>query len=135
MVAVVQEERTRRVLPVRYTQEQWEQKASELADKSKALDRMEDEAKAVASGYKERIKALDTDRRMLATQVAERQEMVNVECVVHFDTPEYGKKQIIRTDSGEVALIETMTPDDRQTVMFHQEEAAEPETTAPADED
>lgn len=45
-----------------------------------------------------------------------------VDCIAHLDTgpdgaPHFGVKQIYRTDTGEYAGEENMTPEDRQLVM------------------
>ena len=87
--------------------------AEHLAIKTQELESLEDERKAVASSYKERIETCQMQMRRAARQYKDGFEMRDLECMVtrDYDT---GTVSYVRTDNGECALIRPMTAGERQ---------------------
>jgi hypothetical protein len=117
------EEKFRRSLPVRFTQDELRGKADELADKVARREGLEEEKKRVGADYKARIDATTSDINLLARHITERCEYQQVECQAWLDWPVHGKKTIFRVDTGEEVGVETMQPADRQTAIQWEKEA------------
>lgn len=111
------EERFKRSLPVRFTQDELRGKADELADKVARRESLEEEKKRVGADYKARIDATTSDINLLARHITERCEYQQVECQAYLDFPDHGKKTIFRVDTGEEVGVETMQPADRQAAF------------------
>jgi len=113
----MEQEKIYRSLPVKFTADQVSQFSDDLAEGVAKLVAIEDEKKQVASDYKSRIEALQAEVKRLARYVTQKQEFQQVECRMMLDHPKHGVKTLIRTDTGEIAAEETMTPADRQMVI------------------
>ncbi len=97
---------------------------AEVADAARDLARanarrqsIEQQKKEVDSQLKSEIEAANTVISRLSTLINTGHEYRNIECRVELDTPEPGKKTIVRLDTGEEVAVKAMTDADRQMVM------------------
>lgn len=116
-----------------YTTEEMGQIAERLAIKTQELESLEDEKKAVASSYKERIETCQMQMRRAARQYKDGFEMRDIECMV---TRDYDTCTIsyMRLDNGEVTLVRPMTAAERQMRLQDAAEATE-EAGEPQDQE
>ncbi len=103
---------------------------SELARASVAKKSLEDQKKEVDAQLKADIVAQETIIARLAQSINTGSEFRNIECRVELDTPEPGKKRVIRLDTGEEVYIKPMTDSDRQMVLDLQSKAEAAEAEA-----
>jgi len=120
---VTKEERFTRSLPCPFTADELRMKADDLADKVAKKEAMEEEKKSVQQDYKHRIDALTGEIGLLARHISQKQEHRQIECVALLDNPEFGKKSVYRTDSGELVAVEGMSAADRQLAFKYGSEA------------
>lgn len=113
----MEQEKIYRSLPVKFTEDQVRQFSDDLAEQYAKRNALESEKKQVASDYKARIESADAILSQLARYVTQKQEFQQVECRIILDTPDFGKKTVVRCDTGDVAAVEVMTPQDRQYVI------------------
>jgi len=81
------------------------------------IDNVEGEKKKQADHYKDRIGGLQAAADELRRKVSTGQEWREVECQEVLGQPTPDKKQIIRTDTGEVIGCEWMTEADKQGLL------------------
>ncbi len=113
---------------------------AEIADTARDLARansqkksIEDQKKEVDAQLKADIAAQDSIIGRLSALINTGHEYRNIECRIELDTPESGKKTIIRLDTGEIVNVKPMTDEDRQMALDLQTEA-EAATQKEADE-
>lgn len=104
--------------------------ARELAKANARRASIEQQKKEVDSQLKGEIEAQNTVIARLAQLINAGHEYRNIDCRVELDTPEAGKKTIVRLDTGEVVNIKPMTDADRQMVIDLQAEAEAAEEVA-----
>jgi hypothetical protein len=104
----------KRQLPCHFTADQLQSKSEELANQLEELGQLEDQKKQVMTDFKGRIELVEASIRVLALHIRQKFEYGEVLCEVMMDTPVFGKKTIVRTDTGAVVGEEFMTPEDRQ---------------------
>ena len=102
-----------RVLDVKLTRDEIEQRAKELAATVKERDRVDAERKALASTAKLRIDDLNAKIRALSNTVETGKEMQDVECRWEPD-PMRLRMNLVRCDTGGVVSTRDMTKDERQ---------------------
>lgn len=96
------------------------------------IDAVEEERSNGMKVYKKRLEGLHESNRKLAGIIRTRQETRIVRCVVLFHAPTTGRKQIVRTDTGEIIAEEEMSDAEKQMKLFHDgcEVQAEPDDQA-----
>jgi hypothetical protein len=102
----------------------------EIRDRSKKLalsvqqqTQAQEEHKAAASQFKERIESCTSQIGRLSREINSGWEMRNIECAVLFHNPNLGVKTIVRTDTGEVVRTTSMQPSELQENLFEEQEA------------
>lgn len=86
-------------------------------DLALARVRMEDvlaEEKVMKAQVKERVSGIEQTIGTLSRKVIDKYEMVNIPCTPVWDSPNIGEVTLIRTDTGEIAKIRTMSEAERQ---------------------
>jgi hypothetical protein len=86
--------------------------AAELARVTAQQAELEDEKKAVMSGFKNRIDRCVADCRTLAQKVTTRRELRDIDC--EWSPARDGKMQLTRLDTAEVIDTRKMTEEERQ---------------------
>lgn len=92
-----------------------------LGEKTNAICQLEDEKSRATKDYGARIKTVENEVAGLSQRVREGYEFRDTECRVIFDTPEPGKKTVIRLDTKEQVSIDAMTNEEKQTSFAEQE--------------
>lgn len=101
-----------------FTEEEKTQMAKEMAQKTLEKDTIQQTMKETQAQFKAKIEACETIIKRNATYIKDGYEYRSVDCVVDYNTPERGKKTIIRTDTGET-FIEDMTRDEKANLFFN----------------
>lgn len=103
---------------------------TEIADAARDLARanakraaIEQQKKEVDSQLKAEIAAQDTVIARLSTLINTGHEYRNIDCRIDLDTPDKGRKRIVRLDTGEEVAIKPMTDADKQMALELEEEA------------
>ena len=111
---------------------------AEIAETAKQLARanykrtsLEQQKKEVDSALKGEIEAENSVIQRLSNCINTGHEYRNIECRIELDTPEPGKKRVVRLDTGEEVSVRLMTDADRQMVLDLQA-AADAEAAAAA---
>ena len=89
--------------------------ASELARVTASQAELEDEKKAVTSGFKNRIDRCVADCRALAQKVTTRRELRDIDC--EWSPADGGKMILTRTDTGEIIDTRKMTEEEQQQAL------------------
>lgn len=108
--------RIERELPCHLTEDEKSERAHDLALNVAEYNKIDDERKASAQEFNDKLKKLDTDQRKLARIVETGLEDRTVVCEWRYNTPRRGQKTLVRLD----------THDDVQTdaMNIYDEEAA-----------
>lgn len=69
----------------RFTPEELNQKKEELANTSIQINDIEEEKAAAMSAFKERLKPLDKDKKVLLTEIKKKSEFVEEDCYKFID--------------------------------------------------
>ena len=104
--------------------------AKELARANSRKASIEQQKKDVDAQLKSEIVAQETIIGRLAAQINTGSEYRNIECRLELDTPEPGKKRVIRLDTGEEVSVKPMNDSDRQMVLDLQSQAEAAEAEA-----
>jgi hypothetical protein len=80
----------------------------QLANENRAVNSIEDEKKTVTSQYTARLNEKKASIKRLSAVVSDGFEMREIECEIHYNKPEPGRKTIIRKDLDKVHAIERM---------------------------
>ena len=104
-----------------FNQDEMSRLSRDLALSIRKRDQAQNALKAAQAQFKQQIEAETATTNLLANQVAMGYEMRNIDCVVYFHTPEAGRKQIVRTDTGELVREEKMRRDEMQDQLFDEE--------------
>lgn len=96
-------------LPNPLSEKQKAEIGERMADIEILISEIEQRKKAVTNDLGERIKSLESELYGLAKSFKNNTAETEVECRVDFNTPERGKKTIIRLDLNEIARIEDMS--------------------------
>jgi len=89
--------------------------AGELARVTAQQAELEDEKKAVTSGFKNRIDRCVADCRALAQKVTTRRELRDIDC--EWQPSESGKMLLARLDTGEIIDSRKMTEEEQQQAL------------------
>lgn len=113
---------------------------TEIADTARDLARanaqktsIETAKKEVDSQLKADIAAQDSIIGRLSALINTGHEYRNIDCRVELDTPESGRKRVVRLDTGEIVSEKPMTDADRQMVIDLQTEAEAAEVMTAAE--
>lgn len=101
--------------------------AQQLAEAQREIESIEAEKKRANTQFKSRIESASADREEMMDRIQTGYEMRETLCTVTANVPEVGKKTIVRTDTGEVVRVETMTDAERQLELPGVGEAADAE--------
>lgn len=121
--------KTTRILTCIFSAEEMKKLGIELAVANQHKESLEDSKKQAMSQYKAEIDAADATIKSLSQKLARGSEERKVECDVLFNTPEEGKKKIVRSDTGEEIDVLLMTENEMQDLFINnlgaQKDAAE----------
>ncbi len=112
--------KTKKLLNCKFTDEEMRQFGITLAQEAQRKERLEDAKKQSASQFKADIDAVDAQIRSLSQKLARGSEDRYVDCDVFFNSPEEGKKTIVRTDTGETLSVSPMTEDELQDLFINE---------------
>ena len=101
-----------RSLMVSLTENEIRSCATELARVTASQAELEDEKKAVTSGFKNRIDRCVADCRALAQKVTTKRELRDIDC--EWSPTDGGKMILTRTDTGEIIDTRKMTEEEHQ---------------------
>ena len=104
-----------RSLMVSLTENEIRSCATELARVTASQETLEDEKKAVTSGFKNRIDRCVADCRALAQKVTTRRELRDIDC--EWQPSESGKMLLARLDTGEIIDSRKMTEEEQQQAL------------------
>ena len=110
----VEVKQTKRLVKHEFDSSDYERAGKQLGDLCNDLVDLEKAKSRATADLGARIKGKKLDIDSLSATIREGYEMREVDCTEHLDTPEPGKKTILRTDTGETVGIEAMTDADRQ---------------------
>jgi hypothetical protein len=102
----------REEVPVTLTQAEIVEKAEELSRSLSNYDAIDEERKAVANDYKEKLKELDGKIEQLAQMIREKREFREMEC--HALAKKDGTLEIFHPETGERIHARMMTEEERQ---------------------
>jgi hypothetical protein len=111
-----------RLLPVRLTAKEAEERAQSLAATKLEIDRLSVECKVVNANFKDQLKGLGEQLRRLANVVKAGEEQRDVACEVTLDFTE-GNYYVLRLDTGEFMDTRPLTEGERQLNLPQAEKA------------
>lgn len=100
------------------TDEERKTKGIELATMNNDMMSLDEQAKATANDFKERIGGFAANVRVLSHIVSRGEEIRDVECTVRFGVPDKKHKTIVRDDTGETVAVEEMNEFDLQPELL-----------------
>lgn len=100
-----------------FTPEELAAKAEALANATVELQELKEQKRNVVAEFGELIKEVEGRARALSKAYRSKGENRFVECAVLLDTPERGKKTIVRMDLNQPVKVEDMTDEDRQSEL------------------
>ena len=109
----------KRMLNCKFTTEELKEIGIQLALENQKRERLEDDKKQSMSQFKSDIDAADAEIRRLSQKLARGSEDRQIECEVFYNTPEEGKKTIIRNDTHEEISVDKMTEDELQDLIIN----------------
>ena len=86
----------------------------ELAEATSELKELEEEKSNIVANFKARSTEKEARITVLTNRIRSGYEYRNVECQTTYDSPEEGKKQTVRSDTGEITATEPMTEEEKQ---------------------
>jgi cell shape-determining protein MreC len=96
------------------TQEEFNEKAKQLAEKVNDLEQLEKDKKRVTADFGAKIQTAQGTIAVLSNVIQTRYEFRNVVVEIHYNDPKNGKKRAVRTDTGQTLGVEDMTPSELQ---------------------
>ncbi len=82
----------------------------ELAECTRKIAELKDEAKRFASDFKSKIQEKTSRVTVLANELGTGYTFRDTDCTVTYHTPKQGKKTTTRNDTHAVVVVEDMTP-------------------------
>lgn len=104
-------------LKVYFTDADITDRARELAAANQLRASLEQRKREIDAELKGQIEAENSKMLRLSSQISMGYEYQDVECRVELDTPEPGRKTIIRLDTGEEVKVAAMDAADRQASL------------------
>lgn len=117
----VKPRRIKSLLQYKFTDEEINNLAKQLAYENNSLEQFKSEKKAVVSEFDNKIKVCETSIMSLSGKIGNGSEYRNVDCLIYLNQPTVGKKRMVRTDTGEES-IESMNSEEMQEKIFDEEE-------------
>jgi len=96
-------------LPIPLTEKQKAELGERMSKVELQINSLESQKKNTVAAFSDEIKELESELYGLAKKFENNTDQVEVDCRVEFNTPEPGKKTIIRLDSNTIARIEDMS--------------------------
>lgn len=100
-----------------FTSEERLERGRQLADEYQSLDTTNSDLERIKKDFKARIETHETRIGTLAEQVRSGYELRETVCFWRYNSPEAGKKQLLRADTLEIIETADMTEADKQLVM------------------
>jgi hypothetical protein len=107
-----------------FSEEELRGKSKQLALSIQLKTQAQEEQKAAASQFKERIESADAQIGKLSRDINSGWEMRNVDCQVQFHTPTVGAKTVVRLDTGEIVKESAMLQSELQENLFSSDNEA-----------
>jgi hypothetical protein len=107
----------KRYLRYDFTTEEITQKGRDLAQVTREVTALEDDAKRVAGDFKAKILAKEAERGVVCGAITSGYEMRNIPCTITLNKPKNAKKTVVRDDNGTVVCVEDMTQDEMQETL------------------
>lgn len=104
--------------------------ARDLATANRKRSSLEQRKKEVDSAIKAEIEAENSTIARLSNMIATGFEYRDIEVRIELDTPEPGKKRIVRLDTGEEVAVKAMTESEKQMSLDLQSKAEADEEVA-----
>jgi hypothetical protein len=101
-----------------FTEEELKQKSKDLARSIQLQVAAQEEQKAAAAQFKERIETQVATIGRLSRDINGGWEMRNIDCIVQFHTPTIASKRVIRQDTGELVRECAMEKHELQENLF-----------------
>ncbi len=117
-------------LKYEYTDPEIADAARDLAKANRQRSNLEQRKKEVDSAIKAEIEEQNSIIGRLSQLIGTGFEYRDIEVRIELDTPEAGKKRIIRLDTGEEVSVKNMTDADKQMVLDLQTQAEAAEAEA-----
>ncbi len=117
-------------LKYHYTDQEIAEAARELANANRKRSSLEQRKKEVDSAIKAEIECENSIIGRLSNLIGTGFEYRDIPVTIELDTPEVGKKRIVRLDTGEEVSVKPMTDSDRQMVLDLQTKAEAAEAEA-----
>jgi hypothetical protein len=102
-----------RSVPVLLTTEEYVDKGKEMGRTQNEMKSLQDRLKEVSADFKAKISQKEATLNSLSITISNGYEYREVDCFYVF-RPKDGKKDVIRTDTGEIISTESMTKTDFQ---------------------
>lgn len=96
-------------LPIPLTEKQKAELGERMSKVELQINSLESQKKNTAAAFTDEIKELESELYGLAKKFENNTDQVEVDCRVEFNTPEPGKKTIIRLDTNSIARVEDMS--------------------------
>jgi len=101
----------------KFTDEEINQLAKQLAYENNNLDQSKSKKKSVVSEFDNKIKVSETQIMLLSRNISQGSEFRDIVCEVYMNVPKNGIKRIIRPDTEE-SWTEAMSDKERQERLF-----------------
>jgi hypothetical protein len=111
---MAQKKQTKEFLRYSFTHEELFDKGADLARLSSEIVRIKSEAKAIAQEFKAKIEQKNSEIGTLGEHINNGYEHRYIECEVHLNDPNSGKKTTYRKDTGESVRVDNMTAEELQ---------------------
>jgi len=96
-------------LPIPLTEKQKAELGERMSKVELQINSLESQKKNTVAAFTDEIKELEAELYGLAKKFENNTDQVEVDCRVEFNTPERGKKTIIRLDDNSIARVEDMS--------------------------
>jgi len=112
-----------RSVPVKLTPEEYVEKGKEMSKTQNEKTNLEARLKEVSTDFKAKVAQKEASINSLAITISNGYEYREVDCYYFYRTKD-GKKDVVRTDTGETVSTESMTKQDFQEQLPLDERAA-----------
>lgn len=97
-----------------FKHEEIHEMGADLARVSSEVARIKEEKKATVTQYNAKIAEKEAEIGVLGNNINNGHEYRNIDCIVHFNQPNTGKKTTYRLDTSEQVRVENMTAEEMQ---------------------
>ncbi len=113
--------KTKKLLLYKFTEDEIKDLGKQLAMRTKELEQLKLDKKAVVSEFDNKIKNSEAGISLSSGQISAGSEYRQIECEVILNEPKNGKKTITRLDTAE-SWEEMMTLEEMQERIFKEED-------------